>query len=453
MKIKTKILFYFSSAIIMLSACSMGLVYYFFAEHREETFQQQQYDKIKQTIELLSEFKQMSVQLSSVIDKQWIHDFYDEKLLIFDRNKKLIFSSLDDLSIKQANEILYQLSPSKVWIETKDGNYDLIAVYIEHKNESYYAISKAYDTFGYSKKTFLKQILTAMFFVTTLTVILLSIYFANIITLPIIELSNKINLYNPNKKNKPIQLFSSTKELKILEQRFNELLQRTSEALSYQKHIVHHISHELKTPLAIIVSELEKIKYTDNISTIKQLVEYQIIRAKSLGTILNTLLEIAKLEAQPPKNYQQIRIDELIFDIFDELKLIYPKFIFELKYSSANFYEQKLTINANKNLMFHAFQNLLINCVNYSDNEKAIIEIDCLQEDFLKIQIINSGTIISKEEETQLFTRFFRGKNNRKEAGFGLGLVLTKKIIELHNGTISYNSKPQLNIFEIKLKN
>ena len=151
MKIRNKILFYFSSTVIAITAISLAIVYYLFSEHREEEFQQQQNEKIKQTIDLIREFKQMSIEISHAIDKQRIHDFYDEKMLIFDKSKNLIFSSLDNLSIVRANEILNQLSPSKRWIETKDGDYDLIGVYIENHNESYYAVSKAYDAFGYSK--------------------------------------------------------------------------------------------------------------------------------------------------------------------------------------------------------------------------------------------------------------------------------------------------------------
>jgi len=449
MRIRTKILVYFSSSVIVLSALSMGVVYYLFAEHREEAFQQQQHAKIKQTIELLNEFKHMNAELSQTIDKQNIHDFYDEKLLVFDRHKQLIFSSLDDLSITRTNEILHQLSPSNTWIETKDGDYDLIGVYIESKKQSYYAISKAYDAFGYSKKNFLKKTLIVIFGIITCVVILLSLYLANLIAQPIAELSERIDLYDLNKENKPIQLYTSTKEIKVLEQRFNELLKRTHEAFTYQKHIVHHISHELKTPLAILVSELEKIKDNNNLSTVQQLVEHQVIRAKSLGSIVHTLLEIAKLEATSPTNNQVVRIDELLFDIIDDLKLIYPNFQFELNYSTTHFDEQLLAVQANKSLIIQAFQNILLNCITYSDRPTAKITIDCTSENGLQVCVINSGPIIDKKEEKQLFTRFFRGKNSLKKPGLGMGLALTKKIIDLHQGTIQYRSQPNRNTFII----
>src|SRR5690606_31215629 len=103
MKIRNKILFYFSSTVIVLSAISLIIVFVLFSEHREEEFQQQQFSKIKYTIGLVDEFNKMSAEVSRLLDKQDIHDFYDEKMLIYDNHKNLIFSSIDSLDISKAN--------------------------------------------------------------------------------------------------------------------------------------------------------------------------------------------------------------------------------------------------------------------------------------------------------------------------------------------------------------
>lgn len=112
MKIRDKILIYFSSTVIVLAAISFSLVYILFSEYREEEFQQQQNEKIKYTVGLVSEFQQMSEELALMLDAQDIHDFYDEKLLIFNSKKELIFSSLDSLPIAKTNQILNRLSPT-----------------------------------------------------------------------------------------------------------------------------------------------------------------------------------------------------------------------------------------------------------------------------------------------------------------------------------------------------
>lgn len=453
MKIRNKILFYFSSAIIILSAVSLGIIYFLFSEHREEEFQQQQNAKIKQTIDLIKEFKQMSMEISDAIDRQRIHDFYDEKMLIFDHHKNLIFSSLDDLSIAQANKILTHLSPSKRWIETKDGDYDLIGVYIEDKKESYYAISKAYDTFGYSKRNFLGKVLIGIWVSTVIIVVFLSLYLSNLIAKPIMKLSGQLNHYDPNKDvNEHISLNTTTYEIQNLVERFNALLQRTNDAFAYQKHTVNHISHELKTPLAVLVSELEKLEKSTDPNEIKEGLENQIVRAKSLGGIINALLEIAKIESGQHVQKRLLRVDELIFDCVERINVLHASFHFEINYTPVYFDESRLELEANEDLLRHAFQNLLLNCIAYSDNQKAEIQIDCSQENVLSIRIINTGQTIAKEEEKYLFSRFFRGKNSHHKAGFGLGLVLTQKIVQLHNGQIHYKGKKNINTFELVWK-
>src|SRR5690554_1910968 len=217
MKIRNKILIYFSSTVVILTALSFIIIFYLFSEYREEEFQQHQNEKIEYTVKLITEFKQMSEELARLMDEQDIHDFYDEKLLVFDSKKNLIHSSLDDLPIASTNEILNSLSPANRWIETKDGNYDLIGVYLESNGNSFYAVSKAYDAFGYSKLYFLRNVLTGIFVAITVVVVLISLYLSNIISKPITKLAENLNDYDLNSETaSPIKIDTSSHELKYL---------------------------------------------------------------------------------------------------------------------------------------------------------------------------------------------------------------------------------------------
>lgn len=450
MKIRNKILIYFSSTVIALSAISLSLIYILFYEYREEEFQQQQNEKIKYTVGLVSEFKQQSEEIALLLDAQDIHDFYDEKLLIFNSQKQLIFSSLDSLPIAKTNEILHALSPSNQWIETKEENYDLVGVYIEHKGRTFYGVSKAYDAFGYSKLYFLRNVLVAIFVAISVIVILVSLYLSNIISKPITRLAENLNKYDlGSEKTTLLQPDTSSYELQHLTERFNNLLNRTNEAFTFQKNAINHISHELKTPVAILVSELEKTKsYSDE--NRKLALDGLINQAKSLGEIINVFLEISKIESGQQISKEDLRVDEVMFDIIAEQQCLYPDFHFELNYFPIEFDVNRLVIKGNKMLIKQAFQNLLSNCISYGSDKKAQIKIDCSLKDQLRIYISNQGEIVSKEEEKYLFLHSFRGKNSEGKIGFGLGLVLAKKIISVHNGTISYSSsESNQNTFEL----
>jgi len=170
-----------------------------------------------------------------------------------------------------------------------------------------------------------------------------------------------------------------------------------------------------------------------------------------LGEIINVLLEIAKIESGQEVQKQPLRLDELIFDVIEELNTVYPNFYFEVNYTPDEINESSLIIKANRMLMKQAFQNMLTNCIAYSSNQRAEIKIDCTSKNLLTIYISNFGPIVSKEEDQSLFTQFFRGKNSQKKMGFGLGLVLTKKILALYSGRIVYSTPNlNLNVFELR---
>jgi two-component system sensor histidine kinase ArlS len=440
MKIRNKILIYFSSTVILLSAVSLVIVFVLFSAHREEEFQQQQFSKIKHTIGLIEEFEKISEKVSLYLDTQDIHDFYDEKMLIYDHNKRLIFSSIDNLEVEKSKSILNRLSVSNTWIETKEDGYDLIGVYIEHNATSYYGISKAYDFFGYSKKDFLQKILIGIFIAITVIVLFVSFYLSNIIAKPISELTNKIEDYDlSNEENQSLRLKTTTSELKNLTEKFNELLKRTNDAFLFQKHSIQHISHELKTPIAVLVSELEKIEQQNDIKQIKTELQGQTQKAKSLGNIINVLLQISKIEAGLEITKNTIRIDDIVFNCIAEINTLYPDFNFEVHFTPDNFSENILYLKANEPLIKQGFLNLLMNAVHYSDNQKANVTFDGSSNGLI-VSISNSGQTLAEDEQKYIFTHFFRGKNAQKHQGFGLGLVLAQRIFTVHKALIKYRS-------------
>lgn len=449
MKIRNKILLYFSSTVLALSATSLVIVFLLFAAHREEEFQQQQFSKIKHTIGLIEEFGKMSAEISQLLDQQHINDFYDEKLLIYDHNKNLIFSSIDSLDIEKATSILHSLSVSHQWIETKEEDYDLIGVYIENNTKAYYGISKAYDFFGYSKKNFLQKVLITIFILTAVTVLLLSFYLSHIITKPLSELTKRIGDYNLDDDSfQPVAIHSNTRELQELSSKFNVLLKRTKEAFSFQKNSIQHISHELKTPIAVLVSELERIGQLDDTEEIKTKLQGPIQKAKSLGNIINVLLQISKVQAGQDIPKSPVRMDDILFDCVAEAKSLYPQFNFEVNFRDQNLEECTLTVMGNESLLKQALLNLVMNAVHYAEDNKAKITFSS-KDGRLQISIVNAGKTLAEEEQTILFSQHFRGKNALHQQGFGMGLFLSQSILAFHGARISYHAKEEENVFTV----
>lgn len=451
MRIRNKILAYFSTTVVLFFSLAMLAIYFLFSEYREEEFQQRQKNRIEQTVQFLSKYRETTEDIKETMDKLTIHDLYDEKIIIYDQDKDLIYASVDDLNISKNKQILNNLSPSKRWIETKEEKYDVIGIYFETDNHLYYGISKAYDNYGFSKLIFLRNTLIGLFFGALGLVFLVSVYLSKKIAKPISELAEKMSVYHPENKQDELKIQTTTFELNYLVSKFNELLGKTNEAFVFQKYAIQHISHELKTPIAILVSELERISIDSELpNQLKKQVNEQVQKAKSLGDIIHILLEISKIESGQNLFLQTTRLDEMIFDVIEEFQLISPEFVFEIAYLPEIPEEKNLQVSVNKMLVTQVLRNIMSNCIQYSDGKIAQVLIDCSSSQQLKVQFVNSGKIIEKEEVKFLFEHFFRGENSRGKSGFGLGLVLSRKIMDAHRGKIEYtNPNPNSNVFEL----
>ncbi len=146
-----------------------------------------------------------------------------------------------------------KLTQQNQWIETKEDLYDVVGLYIENDGKAYYGISKAYDNFGYAKLNHLKLVLLITFLCISLTIILVSFYLSRVITRPITSITSKDQSLRLQFLYDPVELGQSKDEISILAGQFNKLMQRMNNVFSFQKHAIHHISHELKTPVAVLV--------------------------------------------------------------------------------------------------------------------------------------------------------------------------------------------------------
>jgi len=451
MNIRQKILVYFSILSISLVGISFFVIYTLFSQYRTEEFQQRIKDNTFTTLKYLAEVKQIDHELLQTMDKFTINNLYKEKLLIYDDNKKLIYASLDDTKIQYPENLLKKLGHSSPFIEFEDNRYDVVGVFFEFNNEKYYGIAKAYDEYGLSKLTYLRYVLIVIFGLIAAVILISTFLLSRQISQPLNRMASEIIHLNLDSKSNYISVPSSKDEIEFLANRFNQLMQRLNDSFSFQKHAIHHISHELKTPIAKLVSNFEKMEREDNLIVLKQSLKNQKEDTKNLGDIINTLLEISKVESGNTIDIKEVRVDELVFDVVEEIKILNDTFEFEVDIDEKIENENNLTIPGNSKLIRLALVNLAANCIQYSDNEKAKIRISN-NENQLTIEFVNSGPTIIDSEKQFIFQHFYRGENSKGKRGFGLGLVLTSKIIQLHHGQIEYLSPDHLtNVFKINL--
>lgn len=207
---------------------------------------------------------------------------------------------------------------------------------------------------------------------------------------------------------------------------------------------IANITHDLKTPLSPVKGYAELL--SDGAATESQTVqEYGSIILKNVDhaeKLINDLKLTYQLDSGAlPFHPQQIRLvrylRELVIDITND-----PAFSGRDLEFESNLPE--ITAAIDPDLFRRAVQNLIVNALVHNPPEtKVIIFITEIQGSGISISIRDNGVGMSEEEQSNLFSRYYRGTNTKeKPEGSGLGLAIAKQIITLHGGEIAVKSKP-----------
>lgn len=207
---------------------------------------------------------------------------------------------------------------------------------------------------------------------------------------------------------------------------------------------IANITHDLKTPLSPVRGYAELL--SDGAAAESRTVqEYASIILKNVSHVeklINDLKLTYQLDSGAfPFHPQQIRfvryLRELVIDIMND-----PAFSgCDLEFESSL---AEITAVADPCLLRRAVQNLIINAlVHNPPGTKVTISVAEMQESGIRISVRDNGEGLSREEQLNLFSRYYRGTSTKeKPEGSGLGLAIAKQIVTLHGGDIAVNSRP-----------
>lgn len=216
------------------------------------------------------------------------------------------------------------------------------------------------------------------------------------------------------------------------------------EQLNHEKLVFFtNVSHEFRTPLTLIISHIDILlqNYSLNSSLYNQITKIR-KNAQKMNNLISELLEFRKLE----QNYGMLQVKQQ--DIIVFLKEIYLTFSDYARQRNIN-YEFKLPEFPvlcwfEPQLMEKVFFNLLSNAFKYTSNKGSITLSGEITNSDIKINITDTGIGISEQDKDKIFARFFQGNNQEKKgslfSGTGIGLALTRTIVEKHHGEITVTS-------------
>lgn len=219
------------------------------------------------------------------------------------------------------------------------------------------------------------------------------------------------------------------------------------ESFNKQKQFIEDASHELKTPISVIIASAEALenepeekKWLDNIKS----------ESERMSNLVSDLLDMAKSENGIKEQYTNENLSKLVeCSVLTFESLIYEKDI-KLDYNI----EENINFTCNSNQIKQVIGILIDNAIKHSCL-KGEIKINLKKEKGnIVLTVTNKGKEIPKEEQEKIFERFYRGdeSRNRNENRYGLGLAIAKNIVTNHNGKIGVISENGYTTFKIIFK-
>ena len=236
----------------------------------------------------------------------------------------------------------------------------------------------------------------------------------------------------------PVNHVKGHNEVADLMRNFNRMVKELSRNEYLHKDFVSNVSHEFKTPITSLKGYAKLLK-DKNLSEEKRQEYAEIIISESerLANLSSNLLKLSELENEAISlKKETFRLDEQIRDAVLLLQNQWEKKNLEFDLDL-----DEITYTGDRQLMIQVWINLISNAIKYS-YENALLRISLKQSEKIIAEIIDHGMGMSAEDLEKIFLRFYKADKSHNQSGTGLGLSIVKKIVELHDGSISVKSEP-----------
>ncbi len=439
MTLKSRISIFVTNLFLVLYAVMAASVIFLFSEFRAEEFQDRLRQKAISTIELLIEIKQADQEIIKSIDKQKADNLIDEKTLVFNKDFTLVYSSLYDTAVNWEKGELEALKKKREFFK-RNGEVETFGLFYKYKNEDFYTIVSAKDTAGFRKLNYLIYVLFSSFLLFTLLAWLSTRTTVARLLKPLDHFLSKIKSINENNLGEQLTVNSTNKEIILLAQEFNSMLKRIDDSLKHQSEFTANASHELRTPISRLIAQLEnKINDPSTQEDSKLFLQKLVADMSQISELIHSLLILSKNDKTISSQEEMNRLDEIIYDCIEKIYAIYPdcKVYFDIEID--NEFDDIKEVRGSKTLLEIVFINLIKNAYVYSDNKEVHIRI-VQKASEIQCYFTNSGNTINELDQKRLFEPFMRGQNAAGISGFGLGLRIVERIVQMHKASIRYRA-------------
>ena len=270
---------------------------------------------------------------------------------------------------------------------------------------------------------------------------------------PLQKLTSEVSQIQAQNLSTQLEVPNSKDEIAQLTSSFNEMLTRLDNAFSTQKQFSANAAHELRTPLAVLQTNLEVFEKKQEPEMVEYRQLFTMIKEQTarLSQLVGTLLDMTNLKSVPRTDH--VSLEELVDEVFCDLDPVAEKAGISIHFddsSSQDLYTDVHTPDAsalNNNilnitgsyvLLYRAVYNLVENAIKYNRPNGSVTVSVKEKNGQAMILVKDTGIGISPENQKKIFDPFFRVDKSRSRAmgGAGLGLALVDSIAREHGGSV-----------------
>ena len=255
---------------------------------------------------------------------------------------------------------------------------------------------------------------------------------------PLQKLTSEVSQIQAQNLSTQLPVPNSKDEIAQLTSSFNEMLTRLDNAFSTQKQFSANAAHELRTPLAVLQTNLEVFEKKQKPEMIEYRQLFTMIKEQTarLSQLVGTLLDMTNLKSVPRTD--QVSLEELVDEVFCDLDPIAEKAGISIHFNDSSNQDLHTDVTGSYVLLYRAVYNLVENAIKYN-RPHGSVSVSVKQENGQAMVLVtDTGIGISPENQKKIFDPFFRVDKSRSRAmgGAGLGLALVDSIAKEHRGTV-----------------
>lgn len=222
-------------------------------------------------------------------------------------------------------------------------------------------------------------------------------------------------------------------ELADLARHFDTMAARLESLIQGQRRLMHHVSHELRSPLARMQIAIGLAKQTPE--KVESSLERIQVESERMNGLIGELLWLSKLESGAMNvKKEEVKLSQLLQSMVEDAAFEAQ----ERGIKISQYIQSDITMQGDASLLYSAIENVVRNAIKYSyDHGEVVLRLFKSAENSLTLTVSDDGSGVPESELEAIFQPFMRSSNSQAKDGYGVGLAIAKQIVEAHGGKMT----------------